>query len=84
MQSKRAVDVNYRGRIVPKVPVVCIAAEVMLRLRTLLLQKAVATKQVPELSAEKIMGCYSAKEDEAALIDPDVVAQAILLLLFPL
>ena len=78
LQSKRLVDVVYRGQVVPMVPVTCLANEVELRIRAAILQRAVACLQNPEMAAEKFLGFFFAFADLLLKICTDDVAQATL------
>ena len=56
LQSRRFVDVKYRNKVVPKVMATCLANEIELRIRAIVLQRAVALELAPEMAAERMLG----------------------------
>ena len=77
---KRLADVMYRGKVVPQVPITCLASEIELRIRAAVLQRAVALYLIPEMAAERMLCYFSVMADKSISICTDVVAQAALFL----
>ena len=78
LQPRRFVDVKYRNKMVPKVMATCLANEIELRIRAMVLQRAVALDLVPEMAAERMLGYSTGINDNAIKICSDSVSPATL------
>ena len=76
VQSKRSIDLPYRGETLLQVPVACLADEVHVRLWARVKQMAVAQGLIDALQAETIMGYKTLPADSTPVLAPELMVKA--------
>ncbi|CAK0850440.1 unnamed protein product [Prorocentrum cordatum] len=76
LASKRFVDVPYRSKAIPKVPVTCMVNDVELRLWGVIKGSGVAHGQIPKHQAEVLLGYSDSPAEKALQVHDDMFSKA--------
>ena len=76
LPSRRCIDVDYRGGMIPKVCVCWLGQEVEIRIAAFMRHIGVAQGVIPEMAAEKALGFTSKVADKAIVLEEHLLEKA--------